>query len=207
MMVQKCSVVHLPPALCRLMPTLCQSLVAVVLLQLLLFLRTSITGQLRPALLDILATAGGSSGAAAGGASSLAASAVSADELAAQLDAAITAARAQMAGSGSGTVDGAIAMGDLAGKLVKIVVGVSALQLVKGLSETVLEQVRCCWHAAVCPAVVLASLLVTHTRRRCRAVMLGWPVRAECCGRHAGPDGAAAGDGPAAHGCAGAVLR
>jgi hypothetical protein len=72
----------------------------------------------------------------AAGSSSTGAADLSALE--AQLEAAMTAARPAAAGD---ALDGALGVGRLAGRLINVVVGVAALQLVKGVSGTVLQQV------------------------------------------------------------------
>lgn len=93
-------------------------------LQLLLFVKEGTSGDLRVAVLEILQSKAGSEG--------------SEEALAAQLEAAVEAARPAAATDG---LEGALAIGGLAGRLVNIVVGVAALQLVKGVSGTVLQQV------------------------------------------------------------------
>jgi hypothetical protein len=73
------------------------------------------------------------------------------DELAASVDS-VSSSLAEGAGAASAAmtaqrpastleVDGALSIGKTAGRLVNVVVGVAALQLVKGLSGTVLQQV------------------------------------------------------------------
>jgi hypothetical protein len=85
------------------------------------------SGDLRSAVLDILSLKAGSS--------------VDSEALAAQLEAAMEAARPASVGD----YDGALAIGKTAGRLVNVVVGVAALQLVKGVTGTVLQQVRGRW--------------------------------------------------------------
>jgi hypothetical protein len=92
-------------------------------LQLLSYAKEGTAGELRTAVLDIL-----SANAGAGSNS---------EALAAQLKAAVTAARP----ASTEEFDGALAIGKTAGRLVNVVVGVAALQLVKGVSDTVLQQV------------------------------------------------------------------
>lgn len=91
-------------------------------LQLLLVVKDSTSGDLRSAVLDILSVKAGAGGSEA---------------LAAQLEAAMEAARPASADD----FDGALAIGKTAGRLVNVVVGVAALQLVKGVTGTLLQQV------------------------------------------------------------------
>lgn len=93
-------------------------------LQLLSYVKEGTAGELRTAVLDIL-----SANVGAGSDS---------EALTAQLEAAMTAARP----ASTEEFDGALAIGETAGRLVNIIVGVAALQLVKGVSGTVLQQVR-----------------------------------------------------------------
>lgn len=97
---------------------------SVAIMQLLLLVKEGTSGDLRAAVLDILTVRTGGSG----------------EDVAAQLEAAITASRP--ATPAMDEVEGALAIGRLAGRLVNVVVGVAALQLVKGVAGTVLEQVR-----------------------------------------------------------------
>lgn len=80
-----------------------------------------ISGDLRASVLDILQTKAGSNGS-------------SSEALVSQLEAAMDAARPAAAAD---RLDGALAIGGLAGRLLNVVVGVAALQLVKGVSGTV----------------------------------------------------------------------
>lgn len=91
-------------------------------LQLLVLVKDSTSGDLRSAVLDILSVKGGAGGSEA---------------LAAQLEAAMEAARP----ASTDDFDGALAIGKTAGRLVNVVVGVAALQLVKGVTGTLLQQV------------------------------------------------------------------
>lgn len=86
-----------------------------------MYVKEGTSGDLRVAVLDILATKSGPDS--------------SSKALAAQLEAAMAAARPTQ------EFDGALAIGKTAGRLVNVIVGVAALQLVKGVSGTVLHQV------------------------------------------------------------------
>lgn len=101
--------------------------------QLVAFVKEGAVGDLRGAVLDILASADSN----ADGSNST--SGIS-NELVAQLEAAMAAARP--AATESDGLDGALAIGKVAARMVNVVVGVAALQLVKTVSGTVLQQVR-----------------------------------------------------------------
>jgi hypothetical protein len=95
--------------------------------QLLAFAKKSTSGDLRAAVMEVLSVKASGSSTAADVA-----------DLESQLEAAMAAARPATAGD---AVDGALSIGRLAGRLINVVVGVAALQLVKGVSGAVLQQV------------------------------------------------------------------
>lgn len=117
------------------------------ILQLMLFVQNNTSGELRTAVLDILTFRAGDTR--------------DNEEVAAQLDAAMAAARP--ATPAADELESALAIGKVAGRLVNVVVGVAALQLVKGVAGTVLEQVR--FSAEHMPGV--DSYLVTHQAAGC----------------------------------------
>lgn len=92
-----------------------------------MFAKEETSGGLRTAVMEILSVNTGGSSTAAGLA-----------DLEAQLEAAMAAARPAAAAD---ALDGALSISRLAGRLINVVVGVAALQLVKGVSRTVLQQV------------------------------------------------------------------
>lgn len=118
----RCFLLTCTSVMCVCVCLLCKLSLCLRPLQLLLFVKDSTSGDLRSAMLDILSVKAGAGGSEA---------------LAAQLEAAMEAARPASADD----FDGALAIGKTAGHLVNVVVGVAALQLVKGVTGTVLQQV------------------------------------------------------------------
>lgn len=143
--------------------------------QLLLFVKEGASGDLRTAVLEILQSKPGSDGSS------------SSEALAAQLEAAMQAARPAAADS----LDGALAIGGVAGRLVNIVVGVAALQLVKSVSGTVLQQVswiveQRLWLHITAVACWLSTWAHEHVHARQTAgqhklVQSQWACLATCC--------------------------
>jgi hypothetical protein len=112
------------------------SLLPTVLLQLLLGLQTSISGELRSCLLDSLSQSTSTPGSAS--------ISMSEEEIAAQLATAIAEARKERAAAASEGLEEAIAAGNLAAWVFKAAVGVGALQLVKAGAGMAMERVSVC---------------------------------------------------------------